>query len=76
MGETDVCSVCNRLHGKEQSCPQRVANAYMMQPQALEQLTEDDKKWMASNPISVLDVLEEELADRMGVVPVYRLAEQ
>ena len=41
-----------------------------------EKLTEVDKKWMADNPkLSVLDILEEELADRMGIIPTYELAE-
>jgi len=59
------CKVCCRLHKEDQPCPQRVANAYTMQPQALEKLTEVDKKWMASNQVSILDILEEELANRM-----------
>ena len=59
------CKVCHRDHEESQPCPLRVANAYTMQPQALEKLTEADKKWMASNTISVLDILEGELANRM-----------
>ena len=60
------CRVCHRSHREDQPCPLRVANAYMMQPQALEKLTEADKKWMASNSTSVLDILEDELADQMS----------
>jgi len=61
-----ICKVCHRDHEEYQPCSQRIANAYMMQPRALELLTEADKKWMAENPaFSVLDVLEEELANRM-----------
>ena len=61
-----TCKVCNRLHKVNQPCPLRIANAYMMQPQALERLTEVDKEWMAGNPtLSVLDILEEELANRI-----------
>ena len=59
------CNVCRRNHEENQPCPQRVANAYLMLPQALEKLTEVDKTWMATNIVSVLDILEEELADRM-----------
>lgn len=62
----DVCGVCHRLHEPGQPCPLRVANAYTMQPQALEELTEADKKWMASNPnFSILDTLEDAIADMM-----------
>ena len=59
------CKVCSRLHEEDAPCPTRLANAYMMRPQALEKLTKADKKWMASNPIDVLDILEEELANQM-----------
>lgn len=59
------CKICCRNHEESQPCPLRVANAYTMQPQALEQLTEADKKWMADNPISVLDILEDWIADEM-----------
>lgn len=59
------CKVCHRNHEDNQPCPLRVANTYMIQYQALEKLTEADKKWMAVNSVSVLDILEDELADRM-----------
>ncbi len=60
------CDVCHRNHTPEQPCPLRVANAYLMQPQALEKLTEADKNWMAANPsFSVLDTLEDAIADEM-----------
>jgi len=76
MNKDGQCEVCHRLHDLDMPCPLRVANAYTMQPQALEKLTEADKEWMKNNPnFSVLDVLEEELADRMGITPIYQLAE-
>ena len=59
------CKVCNRNHKASQPCPLRVANALTMQPQALERLTDVDKKWMALHPVSVLAILEDELANRM-----------
>ncbi len=60
------CRVCNRLHNIAKPCPLRIANAYMMQPQAPEKLTEADKKWMADHSdFSVLDVVEDTLADIM-----------
>ncbi len=60
------CSICHRSHGPEQSCPLRIASAYTMQAQALERLTEADKKWMADNPtFSVLDTVEDVIADMM-----------
>lgn len=60
----EICEVCHRLHGSGQPCPLRIANAYMMQCQALEKLTEADKKWMAeNNTFSVLDTLEDAIAD-------------
>jgi len=58
------CDICQRIHGENDPCPMRIANAYTMQPQALEQLSGADKKWIASHPtFSVLRVLEEEVAD-------------
>lgn len=68
------CKVCHRSHEDSEPCPLRIANAYMMLPQALERLTEADKKWMASNQVSVLDILEDVIAVRMCIVPVYRAA--
>lgn len=68
MGEIkeDECNVCHRNHEPGQPCPLRVANAYMMQPQALEKLTEADRKWMAENKnFSVLDTIEDAIADMM-----------
>ncbi len=63
------CPVCLRLHDLDMPCPLRVANAYTMQVQALEKLTEADRGWMAKHPdFSVLNVLEEELADRMDII--------
>lgn len=60
------CKVCHRNHEADQPCPLRVANAYTMQPQALEDLTEADKEWMKQHPgFSVLDVLEDAIADLM-----------
>ncbi len=60
------CKVCHRNHEEDQPCPLRVANAYMMQYHALELLTDADKEWIARNPkFSVLDTLEDELADMM-----------
>ncbi len=60
------CDVCHRDHEPGQPCSQRVANAYTMQPQALEKLTEADRKWMAENKnFRVLDTLEYAIADMM-----------
>jgi len=60
------CKVCHRLHEPEQPCPLRVANAYTMQPQALEKLTEADKVWMKEHSdFSVLDTIEDAIADAM-----------
>jgi len=62
----EICKVCCRNHELGQPCPLRVANAYMMLPQALEKLTEADKKWMAENKnFSVLDTIEETIANMM-----------
>jgi len=65
MSQERFCPVCNRLHKKNQPCPQRIACAYIMKPGATEALTEADKLWMAHNKFSALEVLEEELANRM-----------
>lgn len=63
----EVCKVCNRQHRPDQACSQRIANAYTMQVGALSALTEVDKKWMASVPgFSVLDVVEQAVADNLG----------
>jgi len=60
------CKVCHRLHDPEQPCPLRIANAFTMQVQALERLTEADKKWMKEHPdFSVLDTVEDALADAL-----------
>lgn len=59
-----VRSVCNRLHEQHQPCPLRIAHAYTMQPQALEKLTEADRRWMEKHKdFSVLDVVEDAIAD-------------
>jgi len=59
-----TCEVCSRLHAHNQPCPLRIARAYTMQPQALENTTEPDKRWMASHPdFSVVDTVEEAVAD-------------
>lgn len=64
--EFRFCTVCRRLHKPDQPCPLRVANAYTMQPQALEMLTNADKEWMKQHPdFSVLGVLEDTIADLM-----------
>jgi len=66
MTHEPECKVCHRLHELDQPCPLRIANAYTMQPQALEKLTEQDKKWMREHPnFSVLDILEDEIANLM-----------
>ena len=59
------CKVCNRMHELNQPCPRRIANAYMMQPQALEQLTAVDKEWMTvyGGNFSVLDIVEDAIAN-------------
>lgn len=64
----EICEVCSRFHESDKPCSQRIANAHMMRPQALEQLTDADKEWMTDNPIDVSDILEEELAERMGLI--------
>ena len=66
--EKDVCDVCERLHGKEDPCPRRIAYALMMHPRSIERLTQTDKNWMAAHLIHVTDILEEELADRMDII--------
>ncbi len=66
MNKDSQCNICNRLHDLDKPCPRRVANAYTMQPQALEELTDADKKWMAEHSsFSVLDELEDIIADEM-----------
>lgn len=66
MGQkTDFCRICNRHHGSEMPCPRRIANALMMRPYALEELTSVDQEWLSKNKIDVRDILEAELADRM-----------
>jgi len=61
-----TCKVCNRLHKEDAACPLRIANAYTMQPQALENLTDADIAWMREHKdFSVLDVLEDDIADKM-----------
>ena len=62
----ESCNVCHRIHNPDMPCPLRIANAYTMQPRALEELTEPDKEWMKQHPnFSVLDVLEDEIAYMM-----------
>ncbi len=61
--EIPTCNVCQRLHRPDQPCPLRIANAYMMQPQALERLTDADKTWMAEHKdFSILDLVEGSIA--------------
>ncbi len=64
--EKGICKVCHRLHEPIQPGPLRIANAYTMQPQALESLTDGDRDWMKEHPnFSALDILEDALADLM-----------
>ena len=64
--EIPTCNVCCRNHKPDQPCPLRIANAYMMQPQALESLTNADKAWMAEHKdFSVLDLVEGSIASIM-----------
>ncbi len=66
MNKDGQCPVCHRLHNLDMPCPLRVANAYTMQPKALEQLTEADTKWMVDHPdFSVLVTVEDALSDMM-----------
>lgn len=54
----EKCNVCQRLHEPDQPCPLRIANAYTMQPLALEKLTDADKEWMKQHPdFSVIDAV-------------------
>ena len=60
-----ICNECKRLHLPEEPCSQRVANALMMQPQALEHLTKADKDWMSTHEFSILELVESTVAEMM-----------
>lgn len=63
----EFCRVCSRIHNENMPCPTRVANAILMRPQAIEQLTEADRMWMNGNlvRVNVQRLLEGELATMM-----------
>ncbi len=62
----EVCNMCHRLHEFNAHCPLRIADAYTMQPGALERLTSADRKWIWTHPtFSVLDTLEDAIAELM-----------
>ena len=68
MNKDGQCSVCHRLHDLDEACPLRVASFYVGDAQI--PLTDADNAWMKDNGIDILDILEmieEELADRMGI---------
>ncbi len=60
MNKDGQCPVCARMHNTNEPCPQRIANAYTMQREALQKLTWADRVWMAEHPtFSVTDVVED-----------------
>lgn len=58
-----ACMVCGRSHTDSQPCPRRVASFYV--GDARIPLTDADKAWMKDHGIDILEIVEEELADRM-----------
>ncbi len=66
MARPGECNICHKLHDENMACPLRIANAYTMQPQALEKLTNADKEWMAEHPdFSVLDAIEDAITNSL-----------
>lgn len=63
-GKQMTCKVCCRNHNQDQPCPRRVASSYVGDAQM--PLTDADKAWMKDHSIDILEMVEEELADRMG----------
>ena len=61
-----ACQVCHRLHGVDEPCPMRIARAETMQLGGLEGITEADREWLRTHNISVIDMVEEDIADMMS----------
>lgn len=61
------CDICKRLHRVNDPCPMRIARAVVTKgTQELEVLTEADRKWLSTNKfVDVLDIMEENIANRM-----------
>ncbi len=69
MVQEGYCPICSRLHGEKDPCPQRIARAYLIvASHAFEELTEADNDWMIANPLNIVELLEEHLADRMDPI--------
>lgn len=67
MSNDGQCPICHRLHDIHSACPRRIANAIMMHPHAVEELTIEDLEWLScvNGGINVLEILEEKIADMM-----------
>jgi len=61
--EIITCRICNRNHGPEMPCSRRIASFYVGDVQI--PLTDADNAWMKDHGIDILEIVEEELADRL-----------
>jgi hypothetical protein len=61
-----MCIDCNREHESLTPCPRRIANALLGQPGGVLCMLPSDHDWIIEHPdFKVLEVIEEELADRL-----------
>ena len=60
-----TCKTCGRLHEESQPCPRRIA-AFYVGATSREELTDADNEWVKDNGIDILEIVEEELANRMA----------
>ena len=66
MNKDGQCPICHRLHDLDDACPQRIANALMMLPEALGKLTKADSAWLTNhNDFFVLDEIEGVIAHKL-----------
>lgn len=58
-----ICPICHRQHIPAQPCPRRIASFYV--GDAKIPLTDADNAWMKDHGLDILEIVEDEIADRL-----------